>query len=366
MKKIIGRLIGVVALVGLGFFIRGFLPAGGPPPGAMGMGQLPPPAVIAVELNEQPLDILDEYIASIEPVQDVMVRSEVTGYIDEVHFMEGSFVQEGDLLFTINQRQFEAVVAARKAELIRAEKLLQRMQKAGRKSVSASDLEKAESDHLQAKANLELALIDLDYSKIRAPISGRIGKAKMTKGNYVSMASEVLAHIVQTDPIRVVLSMTDRAYLNLRGQELAGSVDTLVARVRLPNGTLLPTIGNKDFDDNQMNAETGTMAVRYRFDNPDHLLIPGGYANLLLGPAERPMGIRVPQQAILVDPQGSYVLTVNKEGQVGTARVKLGQTIEADRVVLSGLQAGDRVVVEGVQKAQPGMTAVVTLQEAGQ
>jgi RND family efflux transporter MFP subunit len=366
MMKNIGRLIGIAAAIGLGFFIRGFMPAGGPPPGAMGMGAMPPPAVIAVELKERPLDILDEYIATIEPVQDVMVRSEVTGYIDEVHFTEGSFVQEGDLLFIINQRQYEAVVAARQAELNRTEKLLQRMQNADSKSVSASDLEKAESDHLQAKANLELALIDLDYSKVRAPISGRIGDAMMTKGNYVSVASEVLAHIVQTDPIRVVLSMTDRAYLDLRERELAGSADSMAARVRLPNGTMLPHVGHKDFTGNEMDSKTGTMAVRYLFDNPDSLLVAGGYVNILLGPAERPMGIRVPQQAVMQDPQGSYVLTVNEEGQVGTARVELGRSVETDRVVLSGLQTGDRVVIEGVQKVQPGMTAVVTLQENGQ
>jgi RND family efflux transporter MFP subunit len=208
-----------------------------------------------------------------------------------------------------------------------------------------------------------LAKIDLAFTEIHSPISGRIGKAMATKGNYVTSASGALAHIVQTDPIRVVFSMTDRAYLTLRQQELQGGTNALAARVRLPNGSALKTLGKKDFDDNAMNSETGTLAVRYLFDNPDSLLISGGYVNILLGQQERPLGIRIPQQAVLVDPQGTYVLTVDEDGKVGTARVQLGQSIASDFVALSGLKAGDRIVVDGLQKVQPGTVAKITLQE---
>jgi len=379
MVKAIGKVVIAIVLVGVGYSISLFIPSGGPPPGMMGMGDMPPPAVIAVELKEQPLDVLDDHIATVEPVQEVMVRSEVAGYIDDVHFTEGSFVKEGDLLFTIDQKQYQAMVEVReaelargKAELDRAEKFLKRMREANKRSVSQSDLDTAESDQLQAvanmkqaAANLNLAKIDLGYAKVRAPISGRIGVAKVTKGNYVTSASSELARIVQISPIRVVFSMTDRAYLDFRAQELAGTSDGLVAHIRLPNGTQLSLLGKKEFDDNVMNAETGTIAVRYLFDNPDGRLVPGGYVNILLGSRQRPMGIRIPQRALLLDPQGSYVLTVNGEGQVGTARVEIGESVEGDFVVHSGLKAGDRIVVDGVQKARPGMNAQVTLQEAG-
>ena len=378
MVKAIGKVVIAIVLIGVGYFISLFVPSGGPPPGMMGMGEMPPPAVIAVELKERPLDVLDDHIATVEPVQEVMVRSEVAGYIDDVHFTEGSFVKAGDLLFTIDQKQYQAMVDVReaelaraKAELNRAEKFLKRMREANKRSVSQSDLDTAESDKLQAVANLKqaaanlnLAKIDLGYAKVRAPISGRIGMAKVTKGNYVTSASGELARIVQTSPIRVVFSMTDRAYLDFRAQELAGTSDGLVAYIRLPNGTQLPLVGKKEFDDNVMNPETGTMAVRYLFDNPDGRLVPGGYVNILLGLRQRPMGIRIPQRAVLLDPKGSYVLTVNGEGQVGTARVEIGESVEGDFVVLSGLKAGDRIVVDGVQKARPGMTAQVTLPEA--
>ena len=380
MGKAVGNAVIAIILIGVGYVINLVIPSGDQGPGMMGMGQMPPPAVVAVELKEQPLDVLDDHIATVEPVQEVMVRSEVSGYIDDVHFTEGSFVKEGDLLFTIDQKQYQAKVdlrqaelASAKAELNRAKKYFKRMREANKRSVSQSNLDTAESDQLQAEAglkkaeaNLYLARIDLGYAKVRAPISGRIGLAKATKGNYVTSASNELAHIVQISPIRVVFSMTDRAYLDFRAREPAGASGGPAARIRLPNGTQLPLIGKKEFDDNVMNAETGTMAVRYLFDNPDGQLVPGGYVNILLGARQRPMGLRIPQRALLLDPKGSYVLTVNEAGQVGTARVETGESVEGDFVVLSGLKAGDRVIVDGVQKAQPGMTAQVTLQEAGQ
>jgi membrane fusion protein (multidrug efflux system) len=379
MVKALGNVVIAIILIGAGYFISLFVPFGGPPPGMMGMGEMPPPAVIAVELKERPLDVLDDHIAMVEPVQEVMVRSKVSGYIDTVHFTEGAFVKAGDLLFTIDRQQYQAMVDVReaelaraKAELARAEKFLKRMRGANKRSVAQSDLDTAESDQLQAVANLKqaaanlnLARIDLGYADVRAPISGRIGMAKATKGNYVTSASGELARIVQTSPIRVVFSMTDRAYLDFRARELAGAAEGLVARIRLPNGTQLPLVGKKEFDDNVMNTETGTMAVRYLFDNPDGQLVPGGYVNILLGSRQRPMGIRIPQRAVLLDPQGYYVLTVNREGLIGTARIEIGKAVEGDFVVLSGLKAGDRIVVDGVQKVRPGMNAVVTLQEAG-
>ena len=133
--------------------------------------------------------------------------------------------------------------------------------------------------------------------------------------------------------------------------------------MRLPNGVVLPVKGEKDFDDNRMNPRTGTLAVRYLFDNPNELLVAGSYATIMLGQTDRPMGIRIPQRSVLVGPEGSYVLTVSEEGQVGVAGVELGGTIGTDIVALDGLNVGDRVVVEGLQKVQPGMTATVILQE---
>jgi RND family efflux transporter MFP subunit len=380
MLKQIGIIIGLIVGLVLGFLVRGLLPSAPPDMGMMGMGgAMPPPTVKAVELQEAPIDLQVEYIATVEPVQQVMVKAEVSGYLDAVHFTEGAMVKEGDLLFTVDQKRYQAMVEARtadlassKAELNRAEKYLERINKASEAgSVSKTDVDQAVAIQLQAianlkqaEANLTMAKLDLDYSEIRSPIDGRIGAAMVTKGNYVDSGSGSLAAIVQMDPVRVVFSLTDRAYLNLREKVLNGEASGLVAHAQLPNGTVLPEIGKKDFDDNMMDSKTGTMAVRYLFDNPEGMLVAGGYVTALLGNPERPMGIRVPQQAILVDPDGTYVLTVSEEGDVGMVRVTLGDPIENDFIVLDGLEPGVRVVVEGVQKVQPGAKAMVTLVEA--
>lgn len=343
-----------------------------------GPGAMPPPAVKAIEIQEVPVNVRKEYIASVEPVQQVMVKSDVAGYVDEVHFREGSMVKAGDLLFTIDQKRYKSMVEAReadlasaKAEVNRAERYFERIEKAG-SSVSQTDKDQAEALKLQAfanlkqaEANLQIAQLDLEYSEIRAPIDGRIGAAMITKGNYVdSMIGTTLATIVQLDPIRVVFSVTDRAYLRYRENVVSGAIHELAANIRLPTGTELPTVGKKDFDDNTMNARTGTMTVRYLFDNPDELLVAGGYVSILIGQPDRPLGIRIPQQAVLVDQDGMYVLTVTEEGIVGVSRITLGEPVEDDYVITSGLTPGDRVVVVGVQKVQPGATATVTLMEA--
>ncbi len=374
---IVGFIVTLAVGIGIGIFAGRMMSMdmsmmGGPGPG------MPAPAVTAVELAEVPVDVRQEYIASVEPVQQVMVKTEVAGYVDEVHFREGAMVQAGDLLFTVDQKRYKSMVEAREADLAsaraevnRAERYFDRIEKAG-SSVSQSDKDEAEALKLQAvahlkqaEANLNMARLDLGYSEIRAPIDGRIGAAVVTKGNYIDpMMGETLAAIVQPDPIRVVFSVTDRAFLRSREKLAGGAAGELTAQVRLPTGTELPLVGKKDFDDNMMNARTGTMTVRYLFDNPDELLVPGGYVTILIGRADRPMGIRVPQQAVLVNQEGSYVLTAAEDGTIGTARITLGEPVGDDFVVIDGLQAGDRVVVDGVQKVQPGMTAAVTLMEA--
>ncbi|HEY5622056.1 MAG TPA: efflux RND transporter periplasmic adaptor subunit [Pontiella sp.] len=358
MGKLVGRIVIGVLLLGLGFFIRGFLPAGGPPPGMMGM-QMPPATVKVIEVREMLLAETDEYIARIEPVQEVVIRPEVSGKIEQIHFAEGAAVNEGDLLFTIDRSAYQATADAAEAEMIRAQKRYDRLKKADARSVSASDLESAESDYLRGKAAYELAKVNLDYTEIRSPINGRIGAALVKKGNYVSPATVELARIVQLDPVRVVFSQTDREHLSFRRRELAGTSAETEARVILPDGTMFPNTGKKDFDDNAINPSTGTIAVRYLFDNPDGLLMPGGYVTTrLINPAGE-KGIRIPQRALLLDQDGSYVLTVDEAGTVGTARVEAGGQVEGDVVILSGLKPGDRVVVDGIQKARPGATVQV-------
>jgi len=145
----------------------------------------------------------------------------------------------------------------------------------------------------------------------------------------------------------------------MRRRELSGDAAALQAKAVLPDGSVLPTIGKKDFDDNAINPQTGTIAVRYLFDNPDGLLLPGGYVTARLSNPAGEKGIKIPQRALLVDAEGSYVLTVDEEGTVGTLRVETGDQVETDVIIRSGLKPGDRIITDGVQKATPGSTVQV-------
>lgn len=358
-KKTVLKTIGVlIAGAAIGWFVRGLIPAGGPPPG-MGRMQMPPATVKALAVEETLLNAFDEMIAAVEPLQDVAIRPEVAGKIEQIHFEEGAFVNEGDLLFTIDRSAYQATADAAEAEMIRAKRRYDRLQDADPRSVSASDLESAESDYLRGKAAYDLAMVDLDYTEIKAPVSGRIGTAMVKRGNYVTPATVELARIVQIDPIRVVFSQTDREYLELRRRELSGDAAALEAQVVLSDGSVFPNIGKKDFDDNAINPHTGTIAVRYLFDNPDGLLLPGGYVTVRLSNPAGETGIKIPLRSLLIDPDGAYVLTVDEAGTVGTLRVEAGDQVGPDVIILSGLKAGDRVVTDGIQKARPGTTVQV-------
>ncbi len=356
-KKIMGMVVFVaVVSLGAGWMIRGLF-VGGPPP--MGGMQMPPATVRVLAAQETLLSVADEYIASVEPIQEVMIRPEVSGRIEQVHFVEGSSVKEGDLLFSMDRSSYQATANAAEAEMIRAKKRNDRLKKADVRSVSALDLEAAEGDALSAKAAYDLAKVDLDRTSIFAPISGRIGAAKVTKGNYVTPASTELARIVQIDPIRVVFSQTDRDYLAARQKEIAGNSAAFEARVVLPDGSVFPSIGKKDFDDNAINPSTGTIAVRYLFDNSNGLLLPGAYVKARISNPAGETGIKIPLRSLLIDQDGTYVLTVDEAGVVGTARVVSGDQIGANVIILSGLNPGDQVVIDGLQKARPGATVQV-------
>jgi membrane fusion protein (multidrug efflux system) len=356
---------GVFKTVGLivvgaaaGWFGRGMFGGGGgmPPMGGM---QMPPAAVTVLTVQESQIAAPDEYIARVEAVQEVVIRPEVAGRIEQVHFAEGAAVKEGDLLISIDRSSYQATADAAEAEVARTEKRYNRLKQADKRSVSASDLESAESEYLRAKAAFNLAQVDLERTEITAPVSGRIGAAMVKKGNYVTPGGAELARIVQLDPIRIVFSQTDREYLSQRRSELAGEAGALEARVILPDGSVVETVGKKDFDDNAINPMTGTIAVRYLFDNPDRILVPGGFVTAQLSDPAGATGIKIPQRALLVDQDGTYVLTTDEAGTVGMARVETGDRIGRDVVILSGLELGNLVVTDGVQKAMPGATVQV-------
>jgi membrane fusion protein (multidrug efflux system) len=292
-------------------------------------------------------------------------------------------VKAGDLLYIIEQAPYKAKVneaaakvADAEASLTVARQYLKRLQSVRSGGVSATDIEAAVSAELKAKAllqqaqaNLEQAELDLGYTIIKAPISGRIGRTTYTKGNLVGPASDALARIVQIDPIRVVYSVSENDLVNDRLAREGGcaqdSENRLVPRIQMPDGQMYPAAGRLDFVDNQVDAGTGTIAVRAVFNNPDGILLPGQYVNVLIRCSEGKRLPVVPQSAVQEDREGRYVFVVDAENRVQQRRITTGEAIGTNWPVESGLMTGETIIVQGVQKVSPGQI-VETVTTSGQ
>jgi RND family efflux transporter MFP subunit len=346
-----------------------------------GPGSGPPPLVTVATVIEQDVNPPAEYVGHVEAVQSVDLRARVEGFLERVDFKEGSDVQAGNLLYVIEQAPYQARVNAEKASLAQAEAILtkarqylHRAQTVRSGGVSATDLENAVAEELRAKAqfeevkaNLQIAQINLGYTAIKAPISGRIGRTAFTIGNLVGPNSGALARIVQSDPIRVVYSISenDLAAINmaLKDADRGKNHPMLMPQIKLAGGQILETKGHVDFVDNTVDVSTGTIAVRALFKNPKGTMIPGQYVTVLVARSEpKPMPV-VPQAAVLEDHDGRYVLLVDDRNQVAVRRVKTGSVVGASWAVESGLAVNERVIVEGVQKVRPGQTVKTTIAE---
>lgn len=309
-----------------------------------------------------------EYVGRVEAIQSVQVRPQIAGEIEKVYFKEGSIVKAGQPLFQIDPAQYQATVALRKAELEQAnanldtaEKYYARVKAANDRAVSAAERDTAESSVLQgkaavsqAKANLRLAEINLGYCRITAPITGKIGIANLTKGNYVTPSSGPLATIVQMDPVRVSYSLPDRDYLDqLELFKKEGAV--YKTKLILSNGTELDVPGQRDFEDNTVDQTTGTVMMRLRYTNDGGMLIPGEMVRVFTQPVKSRIVNVIPQTAIMADAEGDYVYVVEADDTVRNVRVKLGRELGSLREVASGLNEGQKVVVAGLQNIRPGV-----------
>lgn len=308
-----------------------------------------------------------EYVGRVEAIQTVQVKPQISGEIAKVSFKEGSIVKAGQLLFQIDPAQYQATVALRKAELEKAEATLaeaekyhKRVMAANDQAVSAADRDTAESSVLQgkaavsqAKANLRLAEINLGYCRITAPITGKIGIANLTKGNYVTPSSGALATIVQMDPVRVSYTLPDRDYLDqLELFKKEGSV--YKTKLILSNGSELDVPGQRDFEDNAVDQMTGTVMMRLRYTNDSGMLIPGEMVRVFTQPVKSRIVNVIPQTAVMADAEGDYVYVVEADNSVRDVRVKLGREMGTLREVVSGLKDGQNVVVAGLQNLRPG------------
>ena len=360
----------LVLLVGglLGFVIKGKLSGGA----QMNYGAAGQTSVLTEKVYKRPVALGKTFIAKVEAINASDVTPQVSGYIDKVLFKDGSFVKEGDVLFVIDQARYKAAVSAAEASLEKAKATLKQIESDynrelslyKEKMLSKADLEVSESNLANAKANvkaaqasLDLAKLDLAYTEVRSPISGYVGKALMTKGNYTNAAASKLARVIQMDPIRVVFSVTDKERLSGMDQVLTSNPDI---QVSLPNGETIEIAGASLFTDNEINADTATMAVYAQSTNADRKLIPGNYVNVTVSASKFMPSILIAQTAVAQDASGQYVMTVNAENVVVQKYITVGDVVENQYVVLSGLEEGDRVVPVGHQKLQNGQKVNVS------
>ncbi len=333
---------------------------GGPPPADVNVAQ-----VISKEITEW-----DEFTGRIEAKESIEIRPRVGGYLQAIHFDEGKSVAKGQLLFSIDDREYRAAVdtaagnlarAQARAELARSE--LQRSQKLlAAKAVSVeelntrqAELKQAQADVQQSAAGLTQARLNLEFTRVTSPIAGRIGVAMMRPGNLISPGTSLLTTVVSLDPIYVYFQGDERAYLKYQDMARAGERPSSrdarnPVRMGLANEDGYPHTGYMDFVDNALNPQTGSIRARAVFDNKDGVFTPGLFARIQLLGSGSHQAMLIHDRAVLTDQSRKYVWTVGTKGEALRKDVVLGGSVDGLRIVNSGLEGSEQIVINGTSK----------------
>jgi membrane fusion protein, multidrug efflux system len=348
----------------------------------------PPPSVVVAAVETKAIERTGRFIGNIKAIQSVDLMARVEGFLEKVAFDQGAMVEQGQLLYQIEQAQYranldgaEGQAAAAQADSASASANLEDKQadferqsallKKGDTSKTAfdqaraardeaqADVQKAAASQQQAAAAVETAKINLGYTTITSPIKGRIGATTYTVGNLVNSSSGTLATVVQLDPIRAVFSIPSADFVRIMSQ--VGGQDVATYRARFVPELILPTgqpydhKGKIAFSDNQVDASTGTVAVYADFPNPQGLLLPGQFVTAVVRMADEERLPVVPAAALLRTRDGEQVYVVGQGNRVELRQIKTGAKVDQGYAVLSGLIDGELVIVSGVQKVKPGM-----------
>lgn len=350
----------IAAAVALTIFPQMLAAQGAPPP---------LPVTVAPPLAKR-ITSWDEYSGRFQAVERVEVRPRVAGFVEQVHFKDGSLIKAGDLLFTLDKRPFAIAVDSAKADVARQEaqvKLtetdVERAEPLAKSKVLSeqvfdqrkASLASAQAQLLSAKAALKSAELNLEWAEVRAPISGRISDKKVDAGNLVAggqASATLMATIVSLDPIHFIFDVAEADYLryarlNISGQRPSSRETANPVKIKLADETDWTHDGTMDFVDNALNDRSGTLRGRAVVTNKDGLLTPGIFARLALFGGDIDAFL-VPDSAIVSDQAKKIVFTVNADNVVVAAPVTLGPIAEGLRVIKSGLKADDRVVIEGL------------------
>lgn len=346
-------------------------------------GMPPPPEVSAAPVLIKQVSQWDDFSGRVEAVENVDLRPRVSGYIDRVNYEEGQEVRKGDVLFTIDSRSYRAELARAQADLARARSQaeLGRSEAARAKklselqAISTESYEQRRSAAAEAQANVaaaqaavDAARLNLEFTQVRAPISGRAGRALVTAGNLVSAgdSASVLTTLVSLDKMHVHFDTDERTFLHYaelarKGERPSENGAGVPVQVGLVGEEGFPHTGVVDFLDNQVDPATGTIRARALLDNADRAFTPGLFARVrVLGSGEF-KAMLIDDKAVLTDQDRKYVYVVDAKGQAQRKDVELGRTANGLRIVEKGLASGDKVIVSGVQKVFfPGMPVKAT------
>jgi RND family efflux transporter MFP subunit len=336
----------------------------------------PPPAPSVTVAKPVVKDIIerDDFIGRFEAVDQVEIRARVSGYLDKVHFQDGTLVKVGDLLFTIDPRPYQntfeesqSAVTSAQVRLNFAQSDLDRAQQLRQTGNIADQLfdqrrqsfltAKAELDRSQA--NLRQAQLDLDFTQIKAPLAGRISRRLVSEGNLVGANQTILTNIVSLDPIQFYFDVDERSYLAYSRQDQGG---TRTSTNRAPNEVTLTLTderqgtrpGKVDFVDNRLDAASGTIRARAIFENKDLFLTPGLFGRVTLGGSDPYRAVLVPDEAIGSDQDRRIVYVVGDNNQTTARPVRIGPRIDGYRVIRDGLKGDETIVVNGLVRVRPG------------
>lgn len=375
---------GAVGLLAIGLIVGAIYPKH-----VSGAQQGATPDVEVVQVEQKDVPIFGEWIGTLDGFTNADVRAQVTGYLLRQSYQEGSFVRKGQLLFEIDPRPFQATLdqaegqlAQATAQLANAEAVQGRTQLdverytplAKEQAASQQDLDNAVQNNLAAKASVatasaqiktaeaavETAKINLDFTRLIAPIDGIAGQAQLQVGALVNLSSSPVTSVSTVDPIKVYFTVGEPQYLDWRKRyptdaTRAAADKNLRLELILADGSTYAQTGTFYFADRQVNESTGAIRIAGLFSNPGNVLRPGGYAKVRAIIRVQQGALLVPQRAISELQGGYQVAAVDDKNKVSIRTVKVGESVGNQRIIAEGLKPGERVIAEGVQKVRPGM-----------
>jgi membrane fusion protein (multidrug efflux system) len=371
----------LLARVAVGLLIAGAIAIGATSPARAQLAASAPPAVGIVEAIKRPITESSEFLGRIEAVNRVNVVARVTAFLEKRLFEEGNEIKAGEHLYRLERGPFEADLASKQAVVAQLQATLENAKltterarillggPAGQQSTYDAALANQRSLEAQvqsAQAQVQSSQINLDYTDIRSPIDGKIGRTAVTEGNVVSPGSGVLTTIVSQDPMYVLFPVSVRTGLELRDRYATrGGFSAVVIRIRLTDGRLYDQTGQLNFVDNTVQQSTDTISVRGAIPNPPlhdpsttggpvRELTDGEFVTVMLEGVQPVEVLAIPRSAVLSDQQGDFVFTVGADNKAEQHRIQLGQSTPMVAAVINGLSLGDKVIVEGLQRVRAG------------